>query len=570
VNQPLGVSIGSATNKGVKPINQDFMGSLIPEEPLLSAKGIVLAMADGISSSQVSQIASQTAISSFLDDYYCTSESWSVKSSVQKVVRSINSWLFAQTRNSPYRYEKDKGYICTFSALILKSNTAYLFHSGDTRIYRLSGGQLEQLTEDHRRVVSADVSYLSRALGINQALEIDYQSQSIEKGDIFIICTDGVYEFIDGQKMAQEIENAESLNLAANEIIKQAMSQGSDDNLSIQIVQVDNVPNYQLDEVQQLTRLPVPPSLSARMHFDGYEIIREIYISSRSHVFLARDLDSLQTVVIKTPSVELRNDALYLERFMLEEWIAKRVNNPHVAKAIEPNRKRNYLYLVTEYIEGISLHQWIIDNPKPSLEEVRVIIEQVVKGLQAFHRQEMIHQDIRPHNIMIDQSNTVKIIDFGSTYIAGVTGSKTEEVMRGTLLYSAPEYFLGQQGSPQSDIYALAVMTYQMLSGRFPYGVEISKARSAKEQRRLVYSRLVDDESELPNWIDDALQKALQINPLKRYSELSEFIYDLRNPNKVFLSKTRPPLMQRDPIMFWQGVSFILFIIIVMQKVTSG
>jgi serine/threonine protein phosphatase PrpC len=80
VNQPLGVSIGSATNKGVKLINQDFMGSLIPQEPLLSAKGIVLAMADGISSSQVSQIASQTAISSFLDDYYCTSESWAVKS----------------------------------------------------------------------------------------------------------------------------------------------------------------------------------------------------------------------------------------------------------------------------------------------------------------------------------------------------------------------------------------------------------------------------------------------------------------------------------------------------------
>jgi serine/threonine protein phosphatase PrpC len=570
VNQPLEVSIGSATNKGVKPINQDFMGSLIPQEPSLSAKGIVLAMADGISSSQVSQIASQTAISSFLDDYYCTSESWSVKSSVQKVVRSINSWLFAQTRNSPYRYEKDKGYICTFSALILKSNTAHLFHSGDTRIYRLSGDQLEQLTEDHRRVVSADVSYLSRALGIDQTLEIDYQSQSIEKGDIFIICTDGVYEFIDGQKISQQIAMAESLDLAASAIIKQALTQGSDDNLSIQIVQVDNVPNYQLDEIQQLTTLPVPPSLTARMHFDGYEIIREIYISSRSHVFLARDLDSLQTVVIKTPSVELRNDALYLERFMLEEWIAKRVNNPHVAKAIEPNRKRNFLYLVTEYIEGISLHQWIIDNPKPSLEEVRAIIEQVVKGLQAFHRQEMVHQDIRPQNIMIDPSNTVKIIDFGSTYIAGVTGSKTEEIMRGTLLYSAPEYFLGQQGTPQSDIYALAVMTYQMLSGRFPYGVEISKARSAKEQRRLVYNRLVDDESELPNWIDYALQKALQINPLKRYSELSEFIYDLRNPNKVFLSKTRPPLMQRNPIMFWQGVSFILFIIIVMQKVTSG
>jgi serine/threonine protein phosphatase PrpC len=569
VSQPLGVSIGSATNKGVKPVNQDFLGSLVPEEPLLSAKGIVLAMADGISSSQVSQIASQTAISSFLDDYYCTSESWSVKTSVQKVVKSINLWLFSETRNSPYRYEKDKGYICTFSALVLRSNTAHLFHSGDTRIYRLSGGQLEQLTEDHRRVVSADVSYLSRALGINQALEIDYQSQIIETGDVFILATDGVYEFIDGKEISQKITNTESLDLAANEIIEQALAAGSDDNLSIQIVRVENVPNYQLDEVQQLTRLPVAPSLSARMHFDGYEIIREIYISSRSHVFLARDLDSLQTVVIKTPSIELRNDTVYLERFMLEEWIAKRINNPHVAKAIEPNRKRNFLYLVTEYIEGISLHQWMIDNPKPSLEEVRVIIEQVVKGLQAFHRQEMIHQDIRPQNIMIDQSNTVKIIDFGSTSVAGVTDPKTDEVMRGTLLYSAPEYFLGQQGSSRSDIYALGVITYQMLSGRFPYGVEISKARNSKEQQRLVYSRLIDDESELPSWVDYALQKALQINPLKRYAELSEFSYDLRHPNKVFLSKTRPPLMQRNPIMFWQGVSFILFCILIMQQLNA-
>ena len=566
MNQPLGVSIGSASNKGVKPINQDFLGSLVPEEPLLSAKGIVLAMADGISSSNVSQIASQTAVSSFLDDYYCTSDSWSVKTSVQKVVKSINSWLYAQTRNSPYRYEKDKGYICTFSALVLKSNTVHLFHSGDTRIYRLSGEKLEQLTEDHRRRVSADVSYLSRALGIGQTLEIDYKSQSIEKGDIFILATDGVYEFIDGQKIATVIASSESLESAANEIVNQALALGSDDNLSIQVVRVEHVPDYQLDEVQQLTMLPLPPKLAARMHFDGYEIIREIYISSRSHVFLARDLDSNQTVVIKTPSVELRNDALYLERFMLEEWIAKRVSNPHVAKAIEPTRKRNYLYLVIEYIEGISLNQWMIDNPKPKIEEVRVIIEQVAKGLQAFHRQEMIHQDLRPNNIMIDRSNTVKIIDFGSTYIAGVTDAKTEEALRGTMLFSAPEYFLGQLGTPRSDIYALSVITYQMLSGRFPYGTKIAQARSVSAQRKLVYKSLIDDDSELPLWVDDALQRGLQINPLKRYSELSEFIYDLRQPSKIFLARNRPPLIQRNPVLFWQSVSFILFFILVVQQ----
>jgi serine/threonine protein phosphatase PrpC len=567
MSQPLSVSIGGATNKGLKEINQDFLGSLTPKEPLLSSKGIVFAMADGISSSKVSQIASETAISSFLEDYYCTSDSWSVKTSAQKVIQSINSWLYAQTRNSPYRFDKDKGYVCTFSALVLKSNTAHLFHSGDTRIYRLSGNQLEQLTKDHRRVVSAEVSYLTRALGIDQTFEVDYQSQLLEQDDIYIIATDGVYEFLTSKQIVTTIANADTLDNAANSIIKQALALGSDDNLSVQIVRVDNVPEYQLDEVHQLTMLPLPPRLSPRMQFDGYEILREIYISSRSHVFLARDNDTKQTVVIKTPSTELRTDTQYLERFMLEEWIAKRINNPHVAKAIIPQRKRNYLYLVTEYIDGISLNQWMIDNPKPKLEQVRKIIEQTAKGLQAFHRQEMIHQDLRPANIMIDTNDTVKIIDFGSTFIAGVTDVNTEEIMRGTIRYSAPEYFLGQLGSQPSDIYSLAVITYQMLTGKFPYGSEIAQANSVSAQRKLEYKSIINDDSELPIWIDDTLEKALKVNPLKRYPVLTEFIHDLRQPNKLFLAKTKPPLIQQDPVMFWQWISLILFILLIIQSV---
>jgi len=567
MSQPLTVSIGGATNKGIKTVNQDFIGSVIPPEPMLSSKGIVMAMADGISSSEVSQIASETAISGFLEDYYCTSESWSVKTSAQKVIRSINSWLYAQTRNSPYRFDKDKGYVCTFSALVLKSNTAHLFHSGDTRIYRLSGQQLEQLTEDHRRVVSADVSYLTRALGIEQTFDIDHQTKLLEQNDIYIIATDGVYEFLEGGQIANIILNSTSLTIAAETIIQQALSLGSDDNLSVQIVRIDHVPQYQLDEVHQLTMLPLPPRLLPRMQFDGYDILREIYISSRSHVFLARDIASQQTVVIKTPSTELRNDKQYLERFMLEEWIAKRINNPHVAKAVIANRKRNFLYLVTEFIDGISLNQWMIDNPKPKLEQVRDIIEQTAKGLQAFHRQEMIHQDLRPANIMIDSTNTVKIIDFGSTFIAGVTDANTEEIMRGTIRYSAPEYFLGQLGSQSSDIFALAVITYQMLSGKFPYSAKIAQAKSVSAQNKLNYKSLINDDSELPVWLDDTLEHALKMNPLKRYNELSEFIHDLRQPNKLFLAKTRPPLLQRDPVMFWQGISFLLFIVLIIQAV---
>lgn len=566
MNQALSVSIGQATNKGVKDVNQDAMGYVIPEEPLLSTKGIVLAMADGISSSKVSQIASNSAVSSFLDDYYCTSDAWSVKTSAEKVIKSINYWLYAQTRNSPYRFDKDKGYVATFSALLFKYNMAYLFHSGDTRIFRVKGDKLQQLTKDHRHIISAEENYLTRALGIEASLEIDYRSESIAQGDVFIIATDGVYEFVNDQQLLSCISQSDNLNLASQAIIEQAISAGSDDNLSIQIVRVENFASYQLSEVQDhVSQLAVAPRLSPRMEFDGYEILREIYISSRSHVFLARDLESQQKVVIKTPSTELCNDKQYLESFMLEEWIAKRINNPHVAKAMTLTRKRNYLYLVSEYIEGISLKQWMLDNPKPTINQVRDIIGQTAKGLQAFHRQEMIHQDLRPNNIMIDTNNTVKIIDFGSTFIAGVTDIKNEEAVRGTMRYSAPEYFLGEVGTARSDIYSLAVITYQMLSGRFPYHAQISQVRSLTAQRRLSYQSLINDDIEFPIWIDDTLKKALRVEPLKRHGELSEFIHDLHQPNKAFISRTTRPLIERDPVRFWKGLSIVLLSINVIQ-----
>jgi serine/threonine protein phosphatase PrpC len=560
----LCINIGSATNKGEKAINQDSLGCQIPIEPLLTTKGIALVIADGISSSPVSHIASEFATTRFLDDFYHTSDAWSVKTSGEKVIHSINAALYSQTQNGPSRFDKDKGYVCTFSAIVLCANAAHIFHLGDSRIYRLLDGKCEQLTKDHRRVVSTNVSYLTRALGIEPILELDYQTVSMNKDDIFVMATDGVYEFVTAEQMITCIAESESLDQAAEHIISLALSNGSDDNLSMQIARVDEVPSYQWDEVvQNVCQLPVPPPLRERMSFDGYEILRSLYVSSRSHVFLARDMESHERVVIKTPSAELSNDSAYLESFMLEDWIAKRLNNPHVVKAMETPRQRQFLYLVTEYIEGQSLAQWMIDNPKPTLEQIRDILSQIANGLQAFHRKSMIHQDIRPANIMIDQHNTVKIIDFGSTYIAGVSNTKDEEVLRGTMRYSAPEYFLGHAGSERSDIYALGVIAYQMLSGnQFPYSPKIAQAKSITAQRRLTYRSVITEDSELPVWIDDALHKALNINPLKRYEEVSEFIYDLYHPNQIFLDRNRPPLIQRNPVMFWQGVSFFLFLVI--------
>src|SRR5438067_3325356 len=245
----LKISVGQFSDKGRKETNQDFHGVLMPDEPLLSLKGISVVLADGISTSQVSRVAAESAVKGFLTDYYCTSESWSVRTSAQRVLEATNSWLHSQTR-SQYAYDKDRGYVCTLSAMVVKSTTAHLFHIGDSRIYRLSGNTLEQLTNDHRVGISSQQSYLGRALGVNPQIEIDYLTFRIEKGDTFVLVTDGIYEHVGDRVIARAInDGAADLDRAAKSIVDMAFDLGSKDNLTVQIVRVDEVPDGAASEV---------------------------------------------------------------------------------------------------------------------------------------------------------------------------------------------------------------------------------------------------------------------------------------------------------------------------------
>ncbi|WP_299197887.1 bifunctional protein-serine/threonine kinase/phosphatase [uncultured Amphritea sp.] len=567
MNSHLKITTGQFSDKGLKALNQDFHGAVIPKEPQLSLKGVALALADGISSSDVSQIASETAVKSFLSDYYCTSDAWSVRTSGERVLGSINGWLFSQTQRSEFRFNKDKGYVCTLSAVVFKASSLHIFHIGDSRIYRLRGEGMETLTKDHRAWISKEKSYLSRALGISIDMELDYQTSTLHEGDIYLLCTDGVYEFIETPFIFQALQDyADDLDKAAEIIVKQAMENGSNDNLTLQIARVDQLPQ-QLESTlkHQVEELELPPLLHARETFDGYLILRELHANSRSHVYLAEDSGSNTRVVIKIPSVSQSDDPAYLERFLMEEWVARRINSAHVMKTGLQSRKRNYLYTVTEYIEGQTLAQWLIDNPGPDIETVRIMIEQIALGLQAMHRKEILHQDLRPENVMIDNNGTVKIIDFGAVHVAGIVEAENtleQTGLPGTALYMAPEYFVGEVISTRSDLFSLAVIAYHMLSGRFPYGTRVAKCTTAAAQRKLSYQSVLDEEKAIPNWIDATLQKALQPNPYKRTAEISEFVYDLRKPNHNYLRRNQPPLMERNPLLFWRSVSFLLTLVV--------
>lgn len=572
MTERLRVTVGQHSEKGRKPGNQDCLGCVLPRDSQLARKGVAVAMADGISSSEVSHIASEVAIKNFLDDYYCTSDAWSVRKSASKVLDATNSWLFSHTRSGHARYDKDKGYVCTFSALVIKAATAHIFHVGDTRIYRFNDTGLEQLTTDHRVWLSDAETYLSRALGVEPHCEFDYLTLPVQVNDIFILATDGVYEFLDQQTLINGIKaHPDNLDAAAQALVKQAYDNGSDDNLSLQVVRIDALPASQTSGFKhQVEALPVPPLLEENRQFDGYTIVRQLHASNRSHTYLALNNDNRAKVVLKIPSTELRAQPACLEHFLTEEWIARRINSRYVLKAARQDRARNYLYTVTEYVEGTTLAQWLRDNPTPDMETVRNIIEQVAKGLMAFHRMEMLHQDIRPENILIDNLQGIRIIDFGSVHVAGLEENQprvNESTLRGTALYSAPEYFLGEAGTPRSEQFSLGVLTYFMLSGRFPYGPRVAHCKTLREQRQLTYQSVLSPDRAIPAWVDEAIKKAVHPLPQQRYEDISEFLYDLRHPSKSFLSKTRPPLMERNPVVFWQGVSLLLACIIVLLLV---
>jgi serine/threonine protein phosphatase PrpC len=563
----LAVSLGQHSDKGRKDANQDFHGALIPDRSALASKGIVVALADGISTSAVSHIAAETAVKCLLTDYYCTSDAWSVKTSAERVIGATNSWLHAETKRSQNAYDLDQGYICTLSALVLKGRRVHLFHVGDGRIFRLSGEGLERLTEDHRTVLSSEETYLGRALGMGPHVEIDYRTLDLSEGDLFVLTTDGVHEYVDAAFIARTIQaSADELDRAARLIIEEALARGSQDNLTVQLVRIDVLPDWRADEFMgQSEVLPSPPLLQARMVLDGYTIVRPLHESSRSHVYLAADPTLGRTVALKIPSINLRDDPAYLQRFMMEEWIARRLDSPHLVKAHRQDRKRTHLYTVMEFVNGQTLSQWMIDHPKPDLETVRRILEQIAAGLLALHRREMVHQDLRPENVMIDAEGTAKIIDFGSAKVAGVQEwqpSPADCDLLGSVQYTAPECLVGRPSTPRSDLFSLGVLAYQMLTGRLPYGTAAAQVRTGAQQKRLRYVSATRSDGNIPDWVDGALRKAVDPDPVKRHAELSEFLYDFRHPNASLMAGSTPPIYERNPLLFWQILAFLEFALV--------
>jgi protein phosphatase len=570
----LQVDIASHSIQGLKDNNEDAVGFLVPDESsVLEGKGIVLAVADGVSSAEAGKEASYTAISRFLSDYYQTPDTWSVKHCGQKILSSINLTLFKRSHEFA---SEEKGYLTTFTALVLKSRIAHFFHAGDSRAYLLRGGELKQLTRDHVASIGSGRSFLARAMGMDNSIQIDYSQLNLEVNDILLVTSDGIHDFLSEEKIIELMSDGSTCQMRIEALVKEAFDQGSDDNISGSLCQIGSLPNESLNDYNsKLTRLPFPPPLDEGVKLDGYKVLKELFASSRSQLYLVEDIDTGEQVVMKTPSINFEEDTGYIDRFIQEEWIGKRIDSEYVVRIIQQKRARTCLYYLMEHVQGISLDRWMEKNhfPKPKL--AFSLVEQIAHGLAAFHKMETIHQDLKPGNILVDGDNNIKVVDFGSVFVAGLAEvfiPLEHEGVLGTATYSDPKYLLGKNTGVQGDLYALATITYEIFTGKLPYGDKIEECQTAFEYDRLRYLSATEANPIIPIWFDRTLARGVSFDLEQRYDNIPEFIKDLKNPNPVYLLNDPKVTKNKSQVLFWQLLSgfWILMLVLVVALFTQG
>lgn len=553
------VRAAQASRAGRKPVNEDAIGIRLPEGALQSRRDVVLALADGVSGSGDARHAAEACVQGFLTDYYATPATWSVRTSADRVLAALNRWLHGQA----LQYTRSRqGLLATFSALVLRGQAAHVFHIGDSRVWRLRGDTLELLTRDHATSVGGR-DFLTRALGMDHVVEIDFAVTDACAGDVFLLTSDGVHGVLPPARLRQLLAAAARDPQACCErLLDAALAAGSDDNVSCQLLVVDSAAAPDAgDSRRELAQLPLLPDLVPGQRLDGLRVERELQANARSQVYLVRDEASGEALVLKTPSRRFEGDAATLERFALEDWLGQALRHDQLVRGLPPPRPRSGLYLLQEYLEGETLAEWSARHPLPAPQAVVELAAQAIRGLQALHRREVLHQDLRPANVLLCRDGRLKLIDLGS---AGLRGNLAGDCP-GAAEYAAPEVLLGQARDERADQYSLAVTLHELLSGSHPYGEDYARIRSLFDLRRLRYRSACAFNPHVPPWLDAALAKALAPNPEDRYETLSEFLADLRRPNPALANVSARPWLERDPAGFWRAWALLATALALLQ-----
>jgi len=547
-------SVGFSSKTGRRKNNEDFAGAVFGAELPEPRQEVVAAIADGIGGAKGGRIAAETAVRGFLDGFCDLPETMEVLRAGARIVSALNGWINTMGRQDP----ELAGMGCTLTALVLRGRVAHLLHVGDTRAYRLSGDRMTCLTIDHVRQDGTGRSHtLTRALGVEAEVRLDYATQPVALHDRFLLCSDGVHGFLTEPSIADILHERSAPEDTAGALVAAALQSGSTDNCTALVLDVVALPTAGSADISAaILELPVIPVPLGGETIDGFVLKALISEGRYSRLFGAEDEVEGGNVALKFPKPQIASVDAYRAAFVREAWVGARVHNPGVGRVIElPPGRQTCLYTVMPLYQGELLETRLLRSPALGLEEGRNITVKLARAVAALHHAGIIHRDIKPDNIILEGGGSLKLIDLGVVRVPGLENFPSEEIP-GTPAYMAPEMFDGEPGNEATDIYALGVTIFRAFAGEFPYG-NLDATSPPRRNRPRDFSALRPD---LPAWLQAALARAIAIDPAKRFHDMTEFAFEMEaGPARAPTAIRRPrTLYERAPLQVWQGLAVLL------------
>ena len=551
------MDIGHCSRPGQRAENEDFVGALRSREPGL---GVVAAIADGVSTGGRGREAAQTSVMGLLADFFSTPPTWETTVVFDRLIGAQNAWLADHNRRRAR--EPDSTALTTLTAIALRGQTWTVAHVGDTRAWlcraraddgpsaspvAAPGFELLALTQDHAFDAPGHRSRLTRAVGLDDLVRVDYQQGDVRLGDSFVLTSDGVHGVLKPALIAA-LAGPGSAQQAADALVDAALAAGSHDNVTALVLRVTGLDARDLqDELTDAGRLAAAPTLRVGDKLDGYTITARVADNGVHQIYQARDAEGGALVAIKLLHPSRASDAQ--ERAMLahEAWLGQRISSSGAHSGfVRVHARRagaSVHHVVFDWHAGRTMTQLFAKGSLPAVGEVIAAAVAVTRALGQLHRLGVVHRDIKPDNLHLGDDGRWRVLDLGAA-ISGRESATQHSLRAGTPSYMNPEQWDGSPADHGSDLFALGVTLYQWLTGRLPYG-DIEPYQVARYRRDPTQvSRLRPD---VPIWLDHIVMRALARDARQRFETAEELLLALeRGAARPLPALPATPLLQRD------------------------
>ncbi|KPB77845.1 protein kinase domain-containing protein [Pseudomonas cannabina] len=524
---------------GPRAENQDALRLVTPVAALAASKGYLFALADGVSQCADGALAAQSTLQALALDYYATPETWGMTQSLDRLLLAQNRWLLAN------------GLMTTLSALVLRGRRFTLAHVGDCRVYRWNAGTLTRISEDHVWEQADMQHVLKRALGLDQYVVMDYLNGELCAGERLLLVSDGVWATLGDASIRSILGEHDDLDAAVKTLVSAAHLAGSQDNASALLIQVDSLGEDDLgDALLQLQQWPLPPALKHGQMFEGWSVGSVVAQSRQSMLYRVNDAHG-QPWLLKTLPASRHDEAGAGQGLLLEEWFLRRVAGRFFPE-LHPLAERQHLYYVMREHSGRTLAELFTAAGPLPLAQWQDLETRLLRASGLLHRRNIIHRDIKPENLLLGDDGELRLLDFGLAFCPGLSAVNPDD-LPGTPSYIAPEAFNGAEPAPQQDLYAVGVTLYYLLTGHYPYG-EIEAFQHRRFATPIPASRYRPD---LPQWLSQSLDKALQADPQHRYETAEQWLLELEQAELRPVVARPRPLLEREPLKVWRSVALV-------------